>query len=209
MLPVPLRLWGPSLRQLVVAVVAFVLAGASDLTAQDLVITNARIIVGNGRVIDQGSLVVRGGRIATVAEGPATGQPASTIDAKGMTVMPGFIDAHRHIMTGNDAQWLKEQAGVRMREFLEAGYTTLMSGGGLVPGIVQLQQRVEKGELTEPRIVTSGRADTNLKTAEETREQVRMLAKAGVESIKARIDDEVDPRQLEMLAVITDEARKH
>jgi len=126
-----------------------------------------------------------------------------------MTVMPGFIDAHRHIISGNEAQWFREQSAVRMREFLEAGYTTLMSGGGPVPGIVELKQRVEKGEIKGPRIVTSGRADTNLKTADEARAQVRALAQAGVEIIKARIDNEAEPRQLDMLAIITDEARKH
>src|SRR5688572_26884268 len=196
-------------RPLAFTFVVFFLVATGDVAAQDLVITNARVIVGNGSVIDGGAVVVRGGRIVTVARGPADGQRAPTIDAKGMTVMPGFIDAHRHIMTGDDARWFKEQAGVRMQEFLEAGYTTLMSGGGPVPGIVHLQQRVDKGELKGPRIITSGRADTNLKTAEEARAQVQMLAKAGVEIIKARIDDEAEPRQLDMLAVITDEARKH
>jgi imidazolonepropionase-like amidohydrolase len=198
-------------RPLVFLFLAFLLTqgAAQDLAAQDLVITNARIIVGNGTVIDQGSVVVRAGRIVAVGRGAVNGQGGQTIDAKGMTVMPGFIDAHRHIINGNEAQWFKEQSVVRMREFLEAGYTTLMSGGGPVPGIVELKERVDKGELKGPRIVTSGRADTNLKTADEARAQVRMLARAGVEIIKARIDNEAEPRQLEMLAVITDEARKH
>jgi imidazolonepropionase-like amidohydrolase len=198
-------------RPLVFLFLAFLLTlgAAGDLAAQDLVITNARIIVGNGTVIDQGSLVVRAGRIVDVGQGAPDGQGGQTIDAKGMTVMPGFIDAHRHIINGNEAQWFREQSAVRMREFLEAGYTTLMSGGGPVPGIVELKQRVEKGEIKGPRIVTSGRADTNLKTADEARAQVRVLAKAGVEIIKARIDNEAEPRQLDMLAVITDEARKH
>ena len=198
-------------RPLAVTFLAVLLTqgAARDLAAQDLVITNARIIVGNGNVINQGSLVIRAGRIVAVAQGAANGQTAPTIDAKGMTVMPGFIDAHRHIINGNDAQWFREQSVVRMQEFLEAGYTTLMSGGGPVPGIIELKQRVDKGELTGPRIITSGRADTNLKTADEARAQVRMFAQAGVEIIKARIDNEAEPRQVEMLAVITDEARKH
>ena len=42
------------------------LAIASDLSAQDLVITNTRIIVGNGDVINQGSIVIRDGRIVSV-----------------------------------------------------------------------------------------------------------------------------------------------
>ncbi|MSO82927.1 MAG: hypothetical protein EXQ53_06490, partial [Acidobacteria bacterium] len=128
----------------------------------------------------------------------------------GMTAMPGFIDAHRHIIGGNTDQWFKEQAALRMQEFLETGYTTLMSGGGPVPGIIELKQRVEKGQLKGPRIITSGRADpANFKTAEEARAQVQTLAKAGVEIIKASIDPEAPAEQAAMLAIVTDEARKH
>ena len=153
---------------------------AADLSAQDLIVSNARIIVGNGEVIEQGSIVIRNGRIASVVGGAAGTPGARTIDARGMTAMPGFIDAHRHIISGNPDQWFKEQAAVRMQEFLEAGYTTLMSGGGPVPGIVELKQRVERGQLKGPRIMTSGRADPgNFKTPEEARAQVRTLAQAG------------------------------
>jgi imidazolonepropionase-like amidohydrolase len=175
----------------------------NDLAAQNLVIANTRIIVGDGTVIERGSVVVRDGRIASVSQGAANAQGAQTIDGQGMTVMPGFIDAHRHVPTGgNDIQ-------LRMQEFLEAGYTTLMSGGGPVPGIIQLKQRIEKGELKGPRIITSGRADpSNFKTPDLARAQVRTLAQAGVEIIKARIDP--DPTaQLEILSAVTDEARKH
>ena len=40
------------------------LGAAPDVSAQDLVIANARIIVGNGQVIDRGSVVVRAGRLS-------------------------------------------------------------------------------------------------------------------------------------------------
>ena len=182
---------------------------AADAVAQDLVITNARIIVGTGQVIDRGSVVVRGGRIASVgaAAAPAGG---TTIDARGMTVMPGFIDAHRHIIAGNADEWFKNQATTRMQEFLEAGYTTLMSGGGPVPGIVQLKERVERGELKGPRIITSGRADpANFKTPAAARAQVQALAKARVEIIKAAISPAAEAWETEVLAAIVDEGRKH
>jgi imidazolonepropionase-like amidohydrolase len=52
------------------------LASVRNLAAQDLVITNARIIVGNGDVINQGSILIRSGRIASVSAGPQT-SPAS------------------------------------------------------------------------------------------------------------------------------------
>jgi imidazolonepropionase-like amidohydrolase len=186
------------------------LSAVSDLSAQDLIISNARIIVGNGEVIEQGAIVIRNGRIASAARGVANVPGLRTIDVRGMTAMPGFIDAHRHIMGGNADQWFKEQAAVRMQEFLEAGYTTLMSGGGPVPGIIELKQRVEKGQINGPRIMTSGRADPDsFKTAEEARAEVRSLAQAGVEIIKARIEPEATPQETTMLAVVTDEARKH
>ena len=63
-------------------------------------IANARIIVGNGTVIDQGSIVVRGGRIGSVSPGPANAPGVQTIDGRGTTAVPGFIDGHRHVNTG-------------------------------------------------------------------------------------------------------------
>jgi imidazolonepropionase-like amidohydrolase len=182
----------------------------SAASAQDLVITNARVIVGNGTVIEKGSVVVRAGRIASV--GPASSNApagARSIDAKGMSVMPGFIDGHRHIIGGNTDQWFKEQAAVRMQEFLEAGYTTLMSGGGPVPGIVQLKERIEKGQLKGPRIITSGRADPpNFKTEQDARTAVQQLAKAGVEIIKARVDNDPSDAQMKILSAVVDEGKK-
>jgi imidazolonepropionase-like amidohydrolase len=194
-----------------VAIVLLALGIAAPASAQDLVITNIRIIVGNGQVIDQGSISVRGGRIASVGSGTMNAAPpARAIDGRGLTATAGFIDAHRHIINGNTDQWFKEQSVVRMQEFLEAGYTTLMSGGGPVPGIIQLKQRIESGQLKGPRIITSGRADPDsFKTNDEARAMVRTLAAAGVEIIKARIEPEADPRQVDTLAAVTDEARKH
>ena len=187
----------------------FTLGLAQSLTAQNLVITNARIIVGDGTVINQGSVVIRAGRIVSAAPGAANAQGVQTIDAKGMTVMPGFIDAHRHIINGNTEAWFKDQAVIRMQEFLEAGYTTLMSGGGPVPGIFELKRRIGSGELKGPRIITSGRADpTVFKTPEPARAEVRKLAAAGVEIIKARIEAPADPQEVETLAAVVDEAKK-
>ena len=186
-----------------------ILGSAQDLAAQDLVITNARIIDGNGGVIERGTIVIRNGRIESVSAG-ATAPGLMEIDAQGMTAMPGFIDAHRHIMRGPADQWFREQSVNRMQEFLDAGYTTLMSGGGPVPGIVELKDRVEDGELIGPRIITSGRgANANNNTPEEARAQVRAAAEAGVEIIKSSIDLTPGGNEPEVLAAIVDEARQY
>src|ERR1700760_4940800 len=83
-------------------VVTFLLAGllARPTAAQDVAITNARVVVGNGTVVNSGTIIVRGGKIVSVSNGAANTQGLKTIDAKGMTAMAGFIDAHRHINTG-------------------------------------------------------------------------------------------------------------
>ena len=60
----------------------------------DVVITNAQIIDGTGGGARQGSIAIAGGKIAAVGE--ITGTGARTIDAKGRTVAPGFIDMHSH-----------------------------------------------------------------------------------------------------------------
>jgi enamidase len=186
------------------------LGPAPELAAQNLVITNARVIDGIGNVVDGGSIVIRDGRIVSVSLGRVGAGGAPMLDAKGMTVLAGFIDAHRHVMGGNAERWLKEEAALRMREFLEAGYTTLMSGGGPFPGILELKRRVDAGELQGPRIITSGRVDPdNFKTGDLARAEVRKQAQAGIEIIKARIDPRPSDEQKTILAAVVDEAKKH
>src|SRR6516164_7889346 len=109
-----------------------------SLWAQDLTITNARIIGPNAAVIERGSIVVRGGKIASVAAGVPSAAAGQTIDAKGMTAMPGFIDGHRHINTGPNEK-------AQMQALLEAGYTTILSGGGPADGNITLRDHIEKG----------------------------------------------------------------
>src|SRR6476660_5160070 len=126
------------------------LVSARPLAAQDLVISNARVIVGTGQVIEQGSIVVRGGKIASVSAGRASAPGLKVIDAKGMTAIAGFIDGHRHIIGGDAQRYLSEQAPDRMREFLEAGYTTLLSGGGAAEPVLELKKRIDSGQIKGP-----------------------------------------------------------
>src|SRR6185369_1663556 len=102
---------------------AAVLLGVQCAFGQELTITNARIFTGNGQVIENGSIVIRGGKIASVAAGKPAQTAGRVIDAQGRSIMPGFIDAHRHLT-------LRPDAKTEMQKLLEAGFTTVLSGGG-------------------------------------------------------------------------------
>jgi imidazolonepropionase-like amidohydrolase len=142
-----------SLMKTPIVLAALVLAGtAGTATAQNLVISNARILDGTGRVIERGAVVVRDGKIASVAAGnPAAVPGARVIDARGRTVMPGFIDAHRHPIPNNTSEWLQKGAAAEMRGFLEAGFTTVLSAITSVEGL-ELRRRTESGAIVGPRI---------------------------------------------------------
>jgi imidazolonepropionase-like amidohydrolase len=166
------------------------LALVSGAAAQNLVISNARIIVGPGQVIEKGAVVIKDGRIASVTAGPAPAAPkgAKVISATGMTVIAGYIDDHRHIIQARGAEalakWMKDQAPDRMRELLESGVTTVQSGGDDNTGILELKQKIESGEIKGPRIIASGQVPTaRMKDESEVRAAVDKVVKDGANSI--------------------------
>jgi imidazolonepropionase-like amidohydrolase len=125
---------------------------ATGAVAQDLLITNARILDGTGNVIENGSIVVRDGRIDSVAPGRASApRGARTINARGRTVMPGYIDAHRHVVAGDPQAWLNGGAAAQMQEFLAAGFTTVLSAID-PPQLLQVRDRIAAGEMIGPRL---------------------------------------------------------
>ncbi|HVQ12621.1 MAG TPA: amidohydrolase family protein, partial [Vicinamibacterales bacterium] len=134
----------------VTVIAAFVVV--CDSAAQDLVVTNARILDGKGGIIERGSVVVRDGKIVSVVSGaPARVADAQTIDAQGRTLMPGFIDAHRHIAQGDPAEWLAKWAAPQMQEFLDAGFTTVLCA--ICPDqAIELRERIESGAVKGPRL---------------------------------------------------------
>jgi imidazolonepropionase-like amidohydrolase len=177
---------------------------AASVSAQDVAITNARIVVGNGTVIASGTVIVRGGKIVAVSSGAAATQGLKTIDAKGMTAMPGFIDAHRHINTGPNEK-------AQMQALLEAGYTTVLSGGGPADGNMTLREHIDKGVINGPRIIPTGRVQLRNNTPDMARAEIRAMAAMGV-----RFTGEIaltpvpgpSEQELEVLRAVVDEGKK-
>ncbi len=134
------------------AALAVSLLGCASLAqAQQLTLTNAHIVDGNGGVIERGHVVVRDGRIASLGAGAPAATAGKVIDVKGRTVMPGFVDAHRHVVRGNAAQWLEKDAAAQMQEFLDAGFTTVLAAID-PPQLLEARRRIEAGTLKGPRL---------------------------------------------------------
>ncbi len=176
---------------------ALVLALASGITAaaasaNDLVLTNARIVVGNGQVIERGTVVVVDGRISAVSSGPApAGAKGERYDATGMTVIAGYIDCHRHLIPAGrpgfaktPQEFLEHDAAAQMLELLESGVTTVQSGGDDNPSILKLKAMVESGQIKGPRIISSAWVMTaRMKDEAEVRAAVDAAKASGTDSI--------------------------
>ena len=173
------------------------------VAAQDVAITNVRIIVGSGAVIPSGTIIVRGGKIASASAGAANTQGLTVIDAKGMSALPGFIDAHKHISASATE---KEQ----MQSLLEAGYTTILSAGGPGDGTLALRDHIESGMINGPRVIPSERVNLR-STPDEARAAIRAMAAKGIKNTgEIALTPEPGPSAAEMTVIkaIVEEAAK-
>ena len=83
--------WGDMMKLVAAVLCLLAVAVPRASEAQNLVVTNARIVDGKGGVIERGSVVVRDGKIVSVAAGAAASVAgAQRIDAQGRTLMPGL-----------------------------------------------------------------------------------------------------------------------
>lgn len=159
-------------RYLVGLFAGLVLPLAVPAVAQDATVINARIAIANGVVFESGSIVVRDGRIVEVTPGAPSQRVGTVIDGRGMTAVPGFLDAHKHINTGPLEK-------LQMAELIEAGFTTVLSGGGPGDGNIVLRDKIDRGEFAGPRVLPSERI--NLRgTPDEARAAIRAMAAKGI-----------------------------
>ncbi|HET9218685.1 MAG TPA: amidohydrolase family protein [Terriglobia bacterium] len=130
---------------------ALMLVNACGAYAQNLTITNGRILDGTGLIIERGTIVVQNGKIVSVSAAAPAGNSGPTINAGGKTVMPGLVDGHRHIVTGNAAEWLTQRAPQQMQEFLDAGFTTVLAAID-PPQAIEARKRIDAGQMRGPRL---------------------------------------------------------
>ncbi len=73
---------------------------------ETVLIRDARLVIGDGSVIEQGSLLIEGGLIAAVTAGAVDApEGARLIDGGGKTVIPALIDGHAHLGYQGGHDW--------------------------------------------------------------------------------------------------------
>lgn len=133
--------------------------------SETFLIRGARIFVGDGMMIENGSVLVRGGKIAEVYEGagpdPKT-LKAETVEAAGKTILPGLIDVHVHLggpggiyadRSNYDAEKSMQRA---LAAYLYSGVTTVRSVGDVLGNILELRTKVSSGEVLGSDLATCG-----------------------------------------------------
>ena len=197
---------------------AALVAGCSMPTSERSVTAyeGARLIVGDGRVIENATLVVDGARIAHAGRAADVSVPAGArrVSLAGKTVMPMIIDTHVHLSPARDAliRDLRLRAYYGVSAALSMGtdgYGLLDMRGESIPGAARFRSAgrgitaPEPGRTTVPYWVT---------TPEEGRKAVQELAAHKVDFVKIWVDNRGGKYKKltpEVYGAIIDEAHKH
>jgi ABC-type multidrug transport system permease subunit len=123
--------------------------------SRTMLIRNARIVVGNGTVIENGGILVKDGKIAEIYDGnipDPEGLSAAVTEAAGKTILPGLIDTHVHIGApgGTIEDWSDYDAAKAARRelaaYLYSGVTAVRSLGDELESMLRLRESVNSGE---------------------------------------------------------------
>ena len=193
----------------------------SSLQTKRIVIAASVVLDGKGGVLHDSRIVVEDAKIVAI---DPKALPVD-YDLRGLTVLPGWIDAHVHIAwsfgkdgkngsPGGTPEEVAYQVASNAWVTLMAGFTTVQSVGS--PADLPLRDAIRKGLLPGPRILTAvetltGRGEQT-GTPDEVRAFVRKQKDAGADLIKIFANYSVRRAEMmisqEQLNAACDEARK-
>ena len=227
-----------TLRFLSVLFLVLIATHADQLRAQPvppLALVGATVIDGTGApAVTDAVLIIENGRIRGV--GPrsrlAIPEGVERKDLSGLTLLPGLIDSHVHIIFALPRGPADPQADATISqvlgEFLRHGVTSIRDLGSGYPWIIDLARSIEGGRRKGPRIFAAGPiltapgghpAGTLLRgndaaiaagtrqfvSPEEGRAVVRDLASGGVDVIKAVFDSAGRPNRPQRIPTLNAE----
>jgi imidazolonepropionase-like amidohydrolase len=172
---------------LLATTVGMLIAGAAS--AQVTVFEGARMIVGDGRVVDNATLVVDGARIVQAGAGVQAPAGANRVSLAGKTVMPMLMDTHVHLSTTRE----KLVNDLKRRAYFGVGAALSMGTDNLdllsvrnesIPGAARFLSAGHGITRNEP-----GRPTHQINSDEEARKAVQANAAIKADIIKVWVDD--------------------
>jgi imidazolonepropionase-like amidohydrolase len=158
-------------NKLLLPIVSVVVMFISSSSAQTIAIRAGRLIDGySDKPLENVTVLVEKNRIAGLGRDIAVPANATVVDIGTKTVLPGFIDAHTHIMSagGEDygAELYKNSIPYRTivavasaRKALWRGFTTMrdVESEGTMYADVDLKRAIDRGVVPGPRLWVSTR----------------------------------------------------
>ena len=126
---------------------------------------NVRVFVGDGRVIANGAVLVKGGKIDRVFETPPSETKslnAEVVESAGKTLVPGLIDMHVHLgapggLYSSATEYASPNAPRReLAAYLYSGITAVRSTGDTLDSSLALRAAVASGEYLGSQLFACG-----------------------------------------------------
>ena len=176
------------------AIAAFAIATTLAQAPATTVLEGARVIVGDGRVIENATVVMQGERITQVGPAATVKAPAGAtrVSVAGKTLMPAIVDAHVHTsttqpeLTADLRQRAQFGIGAALSMGLDGTDAPFAQQAQVSPGLARLYlagrgiTAPEKGRTEVPHWIT---------TEAEARKAVQEEAAKRVDLIKIWVDD--------------------
>jgi Tol biopolymer transport system component len=125
-----------------------------DVPVGSVALTNARIVtLDHRKVIERGTIVVKGSRIACVGDCSTSGVD-KVINAGGKTIIPGWVDMHAH----HYREWrgMRPKHDFEQAIYLAYGVTTTLDPSMYSQNMFPTAELIETGDLIGPRGFSTG-----------------------------------------------------
>jgi imidazolonepropionase-like amidohydrolase len=172
-----------------------------DRAPGTVALTGGRIVtLENGRVVENGTVIVRAGRITCVGDCDS-GEADEVIDVSGKTLIPGLIDVHSHNF--REARGMVPRHNYEAAVFLAYGVTTVMDPSLWSQNIFTAAELIDAGEVTGPRVYSTGdplyagdgSRQIDMASYQDAENQIERLRSWGAVSLKQYQQPRRDQRQ--------------
>jgi imidazolonepropionase-like amidohydrolase len=135
------------------------LVSMPDQQSAKVLIRNVRVIdVVAGSALESVDVLLEGSEIKRIDKGLSEADAAVVIDGSGMSLIPGFIDIHCHLLASSSPSWRLAipDTDEHLEQLLYSGVTRALDPASMVPDIFELRQEVNTGARLGPTIYAAG-----------------------------------------------------